>query len=175
MKPCANYRKELAWLAINELEPRRAGELRAHLETCDGCRGYFEEMTRVAGALAVAAPLPLSRLEARSTFHRRVTEAVRAQDGPVVKSRQWRVAIPALCIVAIAVWALNQPSNRLIPPPVAVSAPARDLRPTLANYRIAAARSAEALDDLLTRQIKERGPAMPVYTASAFSAVEGTD
>jgi hypothetical protein len=50
-----------------------------------------------------------------------------------------------------------------------------DLSPTIANYERAANRSPDGLDDLLTRQWRQRPPPAPIYTASMFAARNSTD
>ena len=47
MNPCANQRHLIAALALAMLEAQPARELRAHLETCEGCRGYLAELAEV--------------------------------------------------------------------------------------------------------------------------------
>ncbi len=77
MKPCFGKRKLIAWLALGELDARRAQNLRAHVETCEGCRGYFEEMSAVARRLAAAEDPP--EIEASASFHRRLVGRLRAE------------------------------------------------------------------------------------------------
>jgi len=52
MKPCSNNRKPIAWLAIGALDARQERALRAHLETCEGCRSYLEEISTITQKLA---------------------------------------------------------------------------------------------------------------------------
>jgi len=76
MKPCNKNRKLIAWLALDELEDRRARELRAHLENCAGCRGYLKEISNVTEKLATAQAE--SDVQATESFHQRVVGALRA-------------------------------------------------------------------------------------------------
>jgi len=47
MKPCAQNRKLIVWLSLNVLDASQARQLRAHLETCEGCRRYLAEISNV--------------------------------------------------------------------------------------------------------------------------------
>ena len=51
MKPCAQNRKLIAWLASNALDARQTRQLQAHLETCEGCRRYLAEISNVTERL----------------------------------------------------------------------------------------------------------------------------
>ncbi len=58
MKPCSNHRKLIAWLAVDALDDPQTRSLRAHLETCEGCRRYLAEISNVAQKLSAAATPP---------------------------------------------------------------------------------------------------------------------
>ena len=58
MKPCFSKRKLIAWLALGELDARRAQDLRAHIRTCDGCRRYLEGISTVGERLAASKTEP---------------------------------------------------------------------------------------------------------------------
>src|SRR5262245_44771766 len=47
MKPCDENRQPIAWLVMGALDDESACELRSHLQTCEGCRAYFEEISHV--------------------------------------------------------------------------------------------------------------------------------
>ena len=70
MKPCANKQKLIAWLALDALDAAVARELRTHLETCAGCRGYLADLARVQQQLAAA--VPDSDLRPSASFHQTV-------------------------------------------------------------------------------------------------------
>src|SRR5271157_2422020 len=199
MKPCARNRKRIAWLALGALEAGQARELRAHLETCERCRGYLAEMSGVAGALEAAETG--TGLQTSESFHRRVADALQAVPRPVAVANvwasaltwlagwyrgpagEWRVALPvagALAIALVVLSVLAPPHTA--PRPVLTSVPVHpaaglssDLLPTLANYRLAANHSLEAFDDLLTRQGKRRPPPGPVYTAAILTLGNSSD
>src|SRR6266852_3236258 len=78
MKPCSNNRKLIAWLAVDALDDRQTRSLRAHLETCEGCRRYLAEISNVAQKLSAAAAPP--DIHAAESFHQRVLGALRAEE-----------------------------------------------------------------------------------------------
>jgi len=184
MKPCSKNRKLIAWLALGELDVRKASALREHLAVCDGCRRYLEEISNVTQKLAAAQPA--SDVQASESFHQRVTEKLQAHEsGPVLENLtalirgamlNWRVALPvvaALLIAAFALATLRQPPRSAPPAPPAVQAASvpgseSDLAPTLANYQMIASQSLGKLDEVLTEQGNKALPPAPIYTASTF-------
>ncbi len=191
MKPCFSKRKLLAWLALGELEARRARAVRAHLETCDGCRRYLAEITAVEERLAAADAEP--EIEVSESFHRRLVGRLRAEPSKPPREvlaawlsatrLNWRVAFPvagfaALAIVVVSLF-LRQPG---VSPPVrsshsAVAQPVggEDLSPTVANYQRVAIRSLDEFDELLSRQAKRNPSRAPTYTASMLALVNAPD
>jgi anti-sigma factor RsiW len=188
MKPCAANRQHIVWLKLNALEARAAAQLRAHLETCEGCRRYLAEISHVADRLSAPGTNP--DIYATESFHRKVAGKLRTAKpdrlveilrtwlggGPWNIGRAW----PALPVIAglglagilVANWpkpacvALRPPAGRQI----VLSADAEeDLASTMANYQRVANQSLEKLDALLTRQAKRALPPMPVSTASTLT------
>ena len=134
--------------------------------------------------------------EPSESFHRRVARAIRAEEprslweAMVAPFRttplKWRLALPALGAMAVAILVLSVLASKSRTGSLPSSAPysARtvsassvnsDLPPTLANYRLVANQSLEALDELLTRQANKLRPPAPIYTASTFALVEPVD
>jgi hypothetical protein len=182
MKPCSKNRKPLAWLALEELEAGRAAALREHLSQCEGCRGYWEEISSVANGLTAAKAV--SKIEPSEFFYRRVAERLQAAGRRSIWENlaadlrgtmlNWRVALPvaaALVVVFVSIVALRQ-SPVVSPTPLfgvqSESASSSDLAPTIANYQRVAGQSLEKLDKLLTEQGNKALPPAPVYSASAF-------
>lgn len=190
MKPCSKNRKLIACLALDELDARKAAALHAHFALCEGCRRYWQEMSNVAKGLASAAPD--SNLEASEFFHHRVAEKLRAVESSSLLENlaarlrgamaNWRVALPAIAVLVIALFAMVAPRNHsVLPPPAPLPAQVAsasgsdsDLAPTLANYQMIANQSLEKLSDLLTKQGNKSLPPAPVYTASSFQLAEGS-
>jgi anti-sigma factor RsiW len=191
MTPCSRNRKLLAWLALGELDARRAAALRAHIQTCDGCRRYLEELSTVTERLAAAEMTP--DLQASESFHRRWVGRLRAEQPgslwrilaapPAAARLNWRVVLPVLGAAALVIAMLSivvrQPGVSL-PAPTSVQAvlppvPRSDLPPTIANYQKVANRSLDALDDLLTRQGNRNPPPAPIYTASILASANAAD
>ena len=185
MNPCANQQKQIAALALGLLEPRPARELRAHLETCAGCRVYLAELTRVTEQLAAAKPVV--ELPASDTFHRQVMARIKARpSGPDWRMigdflraipLSWRVALPVGAVVLILTRLGMEHAPRAevpVPPPAPASIQVTaattdsdaDLAPTVANYQRVAEESPDKLDALLARQERATGRAAPVYTAA---------
>jgi len=184
MKPCAKNRKLIAWLALGELDVRKASALREHLAVCDGCRCYWEEICRVNDKLAAAKPTP--NVQASESFYQRVAEKLDAHEAGSIGENltalirtamlNWRLVLPATAALLIAAFALVifwQPPRQAPPAPPAVqvvSAPGSesDLAPTLANYQMIASQSLGKLDEVLTEQGNKALPPAPIYTASTF-------
>jgi anti-sigma factor RsiW len=191
MKPCSNNRKLIAWLAVDALDDRQTRSLRAHLETCEGCRRYLAEISNVAEKLSVAATPP--DIQAAASFHQRVLGALRAEetgsasDKLVARLRAtllpWRVILPAVGATALAIVALSLVARRpVLPVPAPAVARAvltpnakSNLDPTISNYHTVANRSLEQLDELLLRQGNRNPSPTPLYTASALSQANGSD
>jgi hypothetical protein len=188
MRPCSKNRKLLAWLALDELDAHRAGELRAHIQACGGCRRYLEQISTVTEWLAAAEAR--SEIEASESFHQRLVSRL---DQPAsywehlvaqaaATRLNWRLVLPALGAATVLVATLSifcrQPS---MSPPVATSVRAvlppdlkSELPPTIANYQRVANRSLDELDELLTRQAHGNPSHTPIYTASMFALLRGS-
>ena len=182
MKRCSINRKLISWLALDALEARQARDLRAHLESCEGCRRYFEEISKVAETLTATELRP--DVQASAFFHRRVMAKLRQEEsasarGKLVASLRgtmlnWRVALPVVVATAALLAALSRYERRLdassrkesrVPPASAVDLK-RDLPPTIANYQMIANQSLEKLDELLNRQANRKLSPTRIYTAS---------
>lgn len=172
MKPCASNRKLIVWLTLNTLGPRQTQQLRAHLETCAGCRQYLAEISHVSESLAAAEYH--SDIEASETFHRKVAGKLRsAKTGSLAEivtayfrgiTLKWRLAAPAVAALVIGIIVATRPS--VTPRATMASGADHDLEPTLANYQQAADQSLEKFDALLTRQSRQMSPPGPIYTVS---------
>jgi anti-sigma factor RsiW len=188
MKPCAQNRKLIAWLASNALDARQTRQLQAHLETCEGCRRYLAEISNVTERL-VATPSNTD-VQASEVFHRKLAGRLRTAKpdsiGEILSAHfqtiplNWRVAVPAIAAllvigVTVAIW--RQPP--VVPSPriassqtVSVLEADDDLAPTIANYQRVANQSLDKLDALLTRQGNRPLPSMPIYTASTLGLAQ---
>ncbi len=191
MKPCFNNRKFIAWLALDALGDRQRRSLRAHLQTCEGCRRYLAEISNVAEKLSAAATPP--DIQAADSFHQRVLGALRAEETAsawenlVARLRAtlltWRVVLPTVGATALAIVALSIFARRpVVPVPAPTVAQAvltpnakSNLDPTISNYHTVANRSLEQLDELLLRQGNRNPSPTPLYTDSALSQANGSD
>lgn len=188
MKPCANKQKSLTWLALNEPGREEASELRSHLETCPGCRQFYDEISGVTKQLS-SVELNTD-IRTSDTFHRKVAAALR-QKRPVnpllalfsLNLPEWgqtAVLVGLIAIIFTVTMIFSRSSHRTAPSPrVAQVSPSPnlngDLPPTADHYQMVAARSFEKLDALLTSEGSRNLPPAPIYTASAFARANLAD
>ena len=190
MKSCLTNRKRIAWLAVNALDAREAGDLRAHLETCEACRRYREEISNLTAQLTPADAEP--EFQASESFHQKVVGALRSEEtasawetladlaGRRLHGRvAWPVIGAAVVVIAALFLFVQRPG---IPLPAPTGAQAvlkpnvkRDLDPTISNYQMVANRSLEELDELLTRQGNRNPPPIQIYTASTLPRANAPD
>src|SRR2546422_414387 len=78
MNPCAKNKRRVAWMAAGVLDATDAEALRQHLESCPGCRRYWQSMSDLSERLVNASDLPLA--EPTESFHQRVIQKIRAQE-----------------------------------------------------------------------------------------------
>jgi len=184
MKPCSTHRKFIAWLALDALDVQEARDLRAHLETCEGCRRYLEEIANVTERLIAAESEP--DIQASESFHQRVVGRLRAEKSGFLSEAalprlramllNWRLVLPVIGATAMVIAAFSFFAPRPAvpsPAPTGVQAiltpgPRRVLDPTISNYQMVANRSLEELDELLTKQGRRNPPPTPLYTASTL-------
>ena len=186
MKPCAQNRKLITWLALNALNARQTQQLRAHLETCEGCRCYLAEISNVTERLLTAEANP--DVQATDSFHRKVVGRLRTAKPDSFADilaayfrgtlLNWRVALPAIAALVLVGLTFTFARQRPAAPSSPTQAAAQiapesdadnDLAPTIANYQRVANQSLDKLDAVLTRQGNRALPSMPIYTASTFT------
>jgi len=193
MKPCPKNRELIAWLVLGNLEADRACVLRDHLESCGGCRRYFEELSMVTASVR-AAEVKTS-FKATESFHQRVVARVQARRPSLFQwtlpelvrslSLSWRVGLSVVGGIAILIGLLFiHPQQPPAHPPglVRVPAPAgtardivNDLEPTISNYQMVANHSLDKLDQLLTEQGSRNLPKVATYTAGTFAIAAAPD
>jgi anti-sigma factor RsiW len=187
MKPCAENRKLIAWLALDALDAPQARVLRGHLPTCEGCRRYLAEISNVTANLAATKTADIQTSE---SFHQRVAGRLRTTArNPVFEfvvanffRLNWRMVSPAMAALVVAIVAFAVlPQHPIVPPPRQFTAqitPAPGLDetppPTFANYQKVANQSLEKLDELLTREGNQNFSPAPVYTALTFPRANGS-
>jgi len=191
MKPCSKNRKLIAWLAVDALDGRQALDLRAHLETCEGCRQYLQELSHVTEKLAAAGIS--SDIEPSGSFHRRVVARLRAAESVSVweslvahlrgTTLNWRVALPVIAAIAVLIAASSgfvrrpdvSPHTQFSARTALVPNSKSDLLPTIANYQMVANQSLDKLDELLTRQGNRNPSPTQIYTASTLAPASVSD
>jgi hypothetical protein len=181
MKFCRQNRKSIALLALDELDVRRGRELRAHLETCEGCRRYLEEMSNVTRTLAAVEME--SNIQTSGAFHQKLLAGLRAAESTSVPGAgimhlwitrlNWRVFLPlsgAAAAVVLLFFNPRHPDVRMPAPsgsqPLAAAGAETDLLPSIANYQLAAGRSLDNLDEMLDREADRIQSPLPVYAVS---------
>jgi hypothetical protein len=194
MKPCSPNRKLIAWLALDALEPQQARELRAHIQTCDGCRQYLRDVSGVTQTLSsarrtsdaqVPAPFKHQKLAATLQAARPLTRWANllAQLRDTVP--EWHMALPVFSGITIVILVLSvivrHPGASSVAPPVVSGTPRLAqqsstaptlnpvLPPTAGNYLMVANRSLDQFDDLLTRQATRHPLPTSVDTASILA------
>jgi hypothetical protein len=186
MKPCRKNRKRIAWLVMNALESSEAAEVTRHLQECQGCNGYYLEITRVTQRLNSAGSLathdvPLKELPFRNSRARTWVKKL-AGAAPTFPALNWRFGLPALAAIILGILAVSALVRRPVPPAapthqavvlpaVPAPAPSATLLPTLGNYRAIANQSLDQLDDLLARQSKRPVPVPPALSAAVSLAL----
>lgn len=183
MKPCGRNRKRIAALALGELRADEARELRRHFEMCEGCRRAFEELVGIGDELAAAAPG--TEVLVSAGFHHRLMRELRKEPAPSLfgfwadqlQSGRLALAFGLVLAGAIVFWVVQErgsapdrstASDRAQPASAQVRQPELPA-PTIANYRHAAERSLDDLDDLLTQQALHSAPATPLYSAATLA------
>lgn len=191
MKPCSQKRKLIALLVLQELQAAKEKHILAHLDRCHGCRAYLKELSRIALVLSERKKLP--PIKASEQFHASLLRQFRKADrepiwGALLQQYRlafsnWRVALPvfgtaALVLVAILAFLRSVPVP-VRPPTLQETASIQhlknDLDPTISNYRMAADRSFERFDEMLTEQGSRNLTPTAIYTAAARPVVIGTD
>ena len=188
MKPCAQNRKLIVWLASNALDARQTRQLQTHLETCEGCRRYLAEISSVTEKLVATESNP--DVQASEVFHQKLAGRLRAAKpdsvGEILTAYlrgtllSWRMAVPAIAAlvvisITVAIWRQSPvvPSPRMASTQTPLVSDADDdLAPTIANYQRVANQSLDKLDALLTRQGNRSLPPMPIYTASTLGLAQ---
>jgi hypothetical protein len=186
MKVCSNNRESLALLTLHDLEPMREHELRAHLESCEGCRSYFQQISNVTQTLDSIELNP--QIDASERFHRKLVSRLKAEEPKpfsalflgYFQNIRWNLggasALLGVAVLAIviALWTNKTPINYQPPTPKVSVLPAKPvkpshiaLEPSMSNYQMVANRSPEQLDQLLTVQAHQSGSGDAVYTASS--------
>src|SRR5664280_1469835 len=103
MRPCLKYQKRIAWMALEALNQPEAGRVREHLQSCAGCRAYFEELTQIKVKLTDAGTDP-QETPSTEAFHRKLAARLEKEKpqtgvGELLASFRallpaWRAAIP---------------------------------------------------------------------------------
>ena len=180
MKPCLQNRKQIALMTLEFLDPPEAARLREHLQSCAGCRAYFDELLQIQ--VKLTAP-KMEETLSTETFHRKLSTRLKQENAPsgvgnfFSAFRAWRTAMAlagAAAVILGIFWAVQNHSPS--PAPVSAVAPmvstetiSSDSPPTAGNYHMVANQSLDKLDELLNRQGNRNPQRGPIYDASGRS------
>ena len=158
--------------------------LAAWLGTRRGPRAVLgSQQPRIRKDAQIYSAMPLQLDALRATDGSRSVPFGRSLAMALTRYAHWRLALPVIVGGVIVVVALSglrrhtgvlppsQPVTRVVPAPGRTG----DLPPTLSNYQMAADRSPEALDELLTAQARKNPVSAPVYTASTRLVFNASD
>lgn len=182
MKPCLRHKKNLALLAAGVLESAKRMDLEQHLQTCAGCRQYWQEIRRVcAEHAAVAEAAPAVEESGKLYFHVARRIQPREQFRPWLPAGRWRVAMAAVVVGMMAItlnllrYETQPPKPSASKPVKAEVAPLPELPQNFLTYRVAADKSLENLDALLARQAAQTAGASNLITAAVREEAGLTD
>lgn len=187
MNPCAKNKRRIAWMASGVLDEIEAQTLRQHLETCPGCRSYWQSMSEISERLVKASGSP--QAEPAKSFHGRVAHKIQQLER-ATPFLSWMsavqrllpprrlAAVSAVVMIGTAtlIWFQNSrrdkqpslPRKQIIT--VHLTSPPAAPPPTLALYRRAAETSFETLDALLTREAARNASVFETFTVSSLLA-----
>ena len=180
MKPCSKNRELIAWLAVDALDARQSRDLRAHMESCQGCREYLAEISNVTKKLATETE---SNVRASEAFHQKLVARLRAEETVSVRElivscfraaySDWRIATPMIAVALVMLVLAERHRNISVPAQTRAQVAPRldaksDPEPTFSNYQMIANKSLDELDEVLTRQGNRNLPRTQIYTASTL-------
>ena len=191
MKSCKRNRKLIAWMILGELETAPREVIRAHLEQCEECRAYFEEMSSISCGLANAETI--ETVQASPLFHLKLLGKLRSEErrsflGRLVEQARWaglkwRVALWTMGVVAVILIGMftllrpaDSPANRLETRHVPPEPRSRDaMDPTISNYEMVANLAPEKFDKFLIEQGSKNISPTPIYRAFTLPLEIGPD
>jgi anti-sigma factor RsiW len=108
-RDCGQGREELIDFVEGELAPERAGEIEAHLRTCQECAAYVESLKRtfaLLGDSSVPEPPP--------AYWTHLPQRVRLEAAGRRKRRRFFVLVPGAAVLAVALvlvwWGMRAPA-----------------------------------------------------------------
>lgn len=106
MKYCEEYAALLDAFADGECTPEEAAQVQAHLDSCEGCRAYLDEILLIKNSFP-----DLKETEVPDGFAESVAAMIRADAAPQKKRRRnWvRLVLPVAACLAVLVMAEKLP------------------------------------------------------------------
>jgi hypothetical protein len=192
MNPCIRYKKKLALMASGVLEEGECQQLERHLWECPGCRQYWQEISAICREHSqVVDHLPL--IANPEGFHQRLARRINspARDPRLLRrpvffdwlsDRRWQLAVATAVMVVLGLTILQFRSEPVRPKSIASTAKSAeptvaptDTQPTFLAYRLAADKSLDALDAMLTREAAQASGAPSLVTAAMREQTGLTD
>jgi hypothetical protein len=191
MKPCKKNRKLIAWMILGELETAQRELIRGHLEQCEACREYFEEMSGISSGLANAETT--QTVQATQLFHLKLLGKLRSEKrgsplATLVEQVRWaslksRVGLWTTIVVAVGLIGIftllrsvDGPAKRFETGQAPPEPPSPgSMEPTLSNYEMVANLAPEKFDKFLTEQGSKNISPTPIYRAFALPLEIGPD
>lgn len=151
MNVCQEYEDLLSLHATGALEPEQAARVRAHLESCAGCRSEAESTASLLAELALPPPSPVAREKLEALPQRALSGWRRAQVRKALRARN----VGALLAAAAAVLLVLSPSLRrsTVSPPAPLTEAPATLSEAEADFEQWA--SADPLGELLEPALTE--------------------
>jgi hypothetical protein len=159
MKACRKNRKNITWLVMDALSPENAAGLVTHIDRCEGCRLYRDEILSIKQRVHALQDLtPESPLDSEMLAVPRLAQTNPPKRAPRL-AFAWTVAGAVTCLVALVFVRMSsldhspsvQTNSHNAGQPAA-SVASRDLLPSFATYRTIGNQSLDRLDQLLTLQ-----------------------
>lgn len=185
MKPCRKNRKLIVLRSIAALSQSQSEEIDRHLDQCEGCARYRDEIVRVTLDLrsldasqqpapgAEAWTLRRHAVQPSSALHSLFDSGAWKRWGFIATS--FALVILALCLSPTL---LRRPARYPVEHKMSVGPSSHptpeNLAPTFANYRALANQSLDELDQVLTKQAAKAAPAStPLTVATAAFTTYG--
>jgi hypothetical protein len=184
MKPCSRNKRRITWLVAGALDNQQVQHLQLHLESCPGCRQYFQEISgifqRRAGSIR-----PPRLVQGGNSFRCGLDDRILASEDHSAltywreKLREWRrpwsltaAVICAASAILLAVSYTSPSHHELVSPQIAspkqnTSTPPLidDSDPTICNYLLAVNKSFDAFNALLAEEGERRATATDRYSS----------
>jgi hypothetical protein len=171
---------------MNTLEQTEAAQLAQHLEQCQTCRKYRDQILQVKQKVALLESLDTTSVELAPESFKRHAGLFGTPRNPSPNSRNpgmmeshfnRGLVLPSLGVIVlimlVSLLFLRRPVVTLPVPSQSQSILPEhnpsNFAPTLANYHTLANQSLDELDDLIVRQSRRSVPTLPSFSAGSVA------